>query len=514
MIHPAASDPVLLPTPKKAQFKEGRIPMDSPVIVIPVDEKAIRYGAKLFNETMKTLSGREAIIASGLRKPGQPTIVVAVDPSLKNIPPEGSRIRMTRDDVGGWNILLEARDDRGVLYALLTLRQLLVKENDRLFLVEAEIDDHPSFAIRDFNRDGFNAMPDAPALAEWAAVAKANVVGISHFWPWRKVPDDYWKDVREVGAFARESGAVDMMFYCNPYTDHHKERQINLLDQADLNLFLAHIRTALDLGATKVMVCVDDYTVWDRFTPEERKTFKDLPHAQAFLMNHLYREIRKDYPSVEWYFCPAGPKGGYAGVPTKGSEQARTLEVLAAEIPEDVAIVWTGPVVRSRKITAAEIDAWSRAAGGRKPFLWDNTIYAHYQPLFVETFLNPFRNDFPADMAQRMNRGIHINGAAGTERIKLSLLTAGDYLWNPERYDPGKSLATAMRIAAGEAAVPLLERFREEALAAIRASKKKGADAEALAAKAVKTLDDLDGVTSNRNLTEELRTFLSKQTKR
>ena len=71
-----------------------------------------------------------------------------------------------------------------------------------------------------------------------------------------------------------------------------------------------------------------------------------------------------------------------------------------------------------------------------------------------------------------------------------------------------------MRIAAAEAPVPLLERFREEALAAIRASKKKGAAAEALAAKAVKTLDDLDGVTSNRNLTEELRTFLSKQTKR
>lgn len=519
----------IIPAPREVVMGKEKIPLFSnqatTSIVLPNNPpKAIKFGADYLNKALKALSGREASLSDSGK--GGTRIIVATkdDPTVKMIvesvpllskeaSAEGYAIRMIKDGER-WNIYAVGCSARGALYALETLSQLLIKEGNDLFLASADIVDWPSFAVRDFNRDGYDALIDAPALAEWALKYKVNVVGICHFWPWRNVPEEYWKNAKTVFNLARETGAFDAMFYCNPYAEYHKETQIDLLNKSDVDLFLNHIRTALDAGATKVMVCVDDFTVWKKFTAEEKGKFGNLETAQAHLMNLVYKEIRKDYPRIEFYFCPAGPQGGYAGVPKAGSVQEKTLRQLAESIPEDVAIVWTGPTVRSRSIRSAEIDLWIKAAKGRKPFLWDNTIYAHYQPTFVATFLNPFKNDFPVDLPSRLNRGIHINGAnAGSEIVKLSLLTAADYLWNAEGYNAGESLKKAMAATAGASSVSSLLHFRDDALAAIKAAKAKQAQAPELKAKALETLKSLSATTSNAKLALDLEKFLDGQMK-
>lgn len=61
-------------------------------------------------------------------------------------------------------------------------------------------------------------------------------------------------------------------------------------------------------------------------------------------------------------------------VPTEytGTRSTSYLDALAAGVPDDVPIGWTGEYVVNDSITVADADARAAALGGRKPFIWDN----------------------------------------------------------------------------------------------------------------------------------------------
>jgi hyaluronoglucosaminidase len=61
-------------------------------------------------------------------------------------------------------------------------------------------------------------------------------------------------------------------------------------------------------------------------------------------------------------------------VPTEyvGTRPSPQLDALAAGVPSDVPIAWTGRAVVNDAITVADASARARALGGRSPLLWDN----------------------------------------------------------------------------------------------------------------------------------------------
>lgn len=61
-------------------------------------------------------------------------------------------------------------------------------------------------------------------------------------------------------------------------------------------------------------------------------------------------------------------------VPTEyvGTRSSPQLEALAAGVPDDVPIAWTGRAVVNDAITIADAEARAAALGGRPPLLWDN----------------------------------------------------------------------------------------------------------------------------------------------
>jgi hyaluronoglucosaminidase len=61
-------------------------------------------------------------------------------------------------------------------------------------------------------------------------------------------------------------------------------------------------------------------------------------------------------------------------VPTEyvGTRRSGHLDALAAGVPGDVAIAWTGRAVVNDRITVADAQARAAALGGRRPLLWDN----------------------------------------------------------------------------------------------------------------------------------------------
>lgn len=103
-------------------------------------------------------------------------------------------------------------------------------------------------------------------------------------------------------------------------------------------------------GATLVLLTLDDIP----FGGEAQG------HAHARLTTWLHRHL--------------GSRAEVALIPTEYVGVARSpyLDALAAGVPEEVPIGWTGRAVVNDTITVADAEARAAALGGRRPLLWDN----------------------------------------------------------------------------------------------------------------------------------------------
>jgi hypothetical protein len=130
-------------------------------------------------------------------------------------------------------------------------------------------------------------------------------------------------------------------------------------------------------------------------------------------------------------------------------------------MPDNVYIIWTGPNVRSRKITLQDLNDWTELLNGRVPFLWDNTIYSHFSftstPLFTA-----YKNELPLDFHKHTaGNGMFLNCDANLENTRVAVITANDYWWDPENYNSEKSLNTAMENYYGKKYLKLLFDFKD-----------------------------------------------------
>ena len=84
------------------------------------------------------------------------------------------------------------------------------------------------------------------------------------------------------------------------------------------------------------------------------------------------------------------------------------LGYIGKNMPENVKIIWTGPNVRSRKISQTDIDEWKSLLNGRLPFLWDNTLYSHH-PFTAAPLFTAYSNDFPDEFNyQTDSKGMYL----------------------------------------------------------------------------------------------------------
>ena len=134
------------------------------------------------------------------------------------------------------------------------------------------------------------------------------------------------------------------------------------------------------------------------------------------------------------------------------------MKELTALIPQEIAIIWTGPTVRSLSLDMADLHRY-RDLIGRWPMLWDNTLYARnletevyggyttYYPGKVRmcNLFEPLDTDRPADFHE-LNDGRHmyVNGAAESEVYRIKFATVADYEWNTSAYIPELSLWKAL----------------------------------------------------------------------
>jgi hyaluronoglucosaminidase len=181
---------------------------------------------------------------------------------------------------------------------------------------------------------------------------------------------------------------------------------------------------------------------------EDKKTFKSLAEAQAYLANKLLKFLRSNDPETVLILCPTQ----YTGI-----SSTPYLKTLGSNTDQNVFIMWTGSKVCSPKISSRHADGFG-AAIRRKPFIWDNYPVNDYNRFRL--FLGPLRGR-SKDLYKHVS-GFVANPMNEAESSKIPLLTIADYLRDPENYEPERSWKQALRKVGGERAYKYLRTFGEQ----------------------------------------------------
>ena len=446
----SAEIPSLLPVPKRIAARGGRVRI-AQIRCVSDHAPAIRQGLAHLRARVAGLAPRG--LPSNDDGPALWLGTRADLPKLSNLlrreatPPD----EMCRPD-GYWIHCAKANgrdvvvclgyDQRGCYYGIQTLIQLLRKDGDRVSIPRVEIVDWPSFRVRLVKNSASRGDPRVvEMLARTLPQYKINVYalqfhGSRRSGTWREPSERYVTNIRTVGRIARDTGVLEPALFLCPFF----RPKIDTSKQEDVDVYVERLRWGLRQGFRWVEVDFNDWGTWETLNEAERAKFRDLGEYMAHLTNAAYRGVRKEFPDAGVIVCPT--TRWYRG------HAKPELITLCKLIPEDVLVYWTGPVTRSRYITDRHIQDWAKATG-RKPFLWDNTIYAHFQPYWVGYALNPFWNSFPKNLPDLLEGGIHLNSSA-TELYLPGMMTFADYAWNPEAYDPERSIRTALRLCWGD----------------------------------------------------------------
>jgi len=381
-------------------------------------------------------------------------------------------------------------------YAAATAIQLF--EADQAIYHNATVVDYPDFLGRSYVfknwKNSAEQQNDLNAMSRLSRY-KFNKVYLG-FYPrankWLQMGDLFNRGIKDAGQWCRESGVMSLAMMVNPYSHLGFEPSIESLGKQlrytwthgspqSLAMLKSLYKPALNAGAETIMLQSDDsvpHTGRNRqnyslYTAEDKARFVTLQNAQAYVINKLKQWIDGEYPGTRLEYCP--PWYSNEHIDRSNGKAESYFHDLVFQIPRDVAIIWTGPTIRSLSIDMADLYRY-RALIGRWPMLWDNTLYArnlealnysgypaHYPgKVRMCNLFEPYDTYLPEDF-QKYNHGrqMYTNGAASSEVYKIKYATVADYEWNTAAYNPELALWKALTRTYGQPVAEKLLHFND-----------------------------------------------------
>ena len=287
------------------------------------------------------------------------------------------------------------------------------------------------------------------------------------------------RELHELAERCRNSG-LDLWMGIRPVG-------ISYADDDDADRVARTVAAYREIGAARVVLLADDIPAALDASAADR--FGTLAEAHAWLVATLLD--RAGIEARDLAFVPTDYHGG-------GSAY---LEHLGKAVHPEVDLCWTGSGVFAATITATEATAIA-AVLRRPPLIWDNYPVNDEHDRH-DLRIGPIRGRDGAML--REVRGVLINPAMEPEISRVSLLTWGELLRDPEAYDPIAAFRRALTRVTGDeddaAAVAVI------AAAHDRSVLDQGwrAPSSAALAEAVSRLSRL----RNRRLAAELSPFVS-----
>ena len=393
-------------------------------------------------------------------------------------------------------VFLDGESPLARYYAAATAIQLF--EADKAVYHNATVVDYPDFLGRSYVfknwKNSEELQNDLNSMSR-LSLYKLNKVYLGHNRRgaiWFQVDDLFRRGIEDAGKWCRENGVMSLAMMVNPYS--HLGFEPSSLDLSDqlrytwthgspqsLEMLKNLYKPALNAGAETIMLLADDsvpHTGRNRqnyalYTAEDKARFVTLQNAQAHVINKLKQWIDREYPGTRLEFCP--PWYSNEHVDRSDGKAENYFKDLIFQIPPDVAIIWTGPTVRSLSIDMADLYRY-RSFIGRWPMIWDNTLYArnhesrnyggypaHYPgKVRMCNLFEPFDTYRPKEFQKYSDgRQMYTNGAASSEIYKIKYATVADYEWNTAAYNPELALWKALTKTYGRPVAEQLLRFND-----------------------------------------------------
>ncbi len=519
----------IIPTPKRIQwlndvvFYDEKLPNSHlPLIVLPENPAAADFtAAKILQQKIRSVLGR--VMPSNRFDETLPRIVgknisfqnmldaklifsIGINRTHQKIQPrlplnaisdkqQGYIIKAAQ--VGNTHIVfLTGTTPLGNFYAAATAIQFF--EADKAVYHNATVVDYPdflgrSYVFKDWKNSG-ELQNDLNSLSR-LSLYKLNKVYLGFNRPnekWHQSDDLYRRGIEAAGKWCRESGVMSLAMMVNPYShlgfETSAERFSDQLrytwthgSPASLEMLKGVYKPALNAGAQTIMLLADDSVPhagrnpqnYSLYTSEDKKRFVTLQNAQAHVINKLKQWIDSEYPGTRLEFCP--PWYSNEHIDRSEGKAESYFKDLTFQIPRDVAIIWTGPTVRSLSIDMADLYRFSSLIG-RWPMIWDNTLYArnletqnyggypaHYpRKVRMCNLFEPYDTYRPKEFQKYSDgRQMYTNGAADSEVYKIKFATVADYEWNTAAYNPELALWKALTKTYGRLVAEQLLRFND-----------------------------------------------------
>jgi len=377
---------------------------------------------------------------------------------LPALPPQGHVVRMVkRGDTR--HIVAAGTDDKGVFYAAASLVQMMGLSDGTLVLRTFDLLDEPAFTYR--AGGDYGAISDD--LLAQIALSKCSTYSVQHRSWWRlagpEVPGvkgrpPFRVGMERMGRFVERTGVMDLMLLLHIYVPGGRPLDqtgavFDITDDADIEDLTRRLRWLYDTGVKIQMVCVDDYVdvaneAYDCKTQAERDRFGSIGKAHGYLMRRLWDALRPTCPDLKLSIV-AGPYSlSHLGSQVTVKAGRQYLRDMAREMPQEVAVVWTGPRITSPTISREDWQEYSRLVLGLPLYIWDNNQGRLPIPKYDVSFYKGIENDSAWGL---MYQNAHF---AGWPHTMVSHLAANDYMWNPAAYDVEASHREAVAKAFGE----------------------------------------------------------------
>lgn len=347
----------------------------------------------------------------------------------------------------GNKIIAAGVDTRGTFYAAATLYQSIGAPDGQLLLRVADLDDWPVWTHRYY---ATYILPDEADML-FMALNKLSGLLIQRRSEWRNIkPDEkikskYYNNTGEalsyINAFKTSYGLLDTMFLFNIYA--RSTQHLNIADKQDVQQLINTCKYIAESGIDHIVIAADDFTHYEcgHYTcsyPEEKKQFNDsIGKAHGFLMRKINNAILPLFPEIKLAFVPAAYSLFHDAIASTSSNK-RYLRDMAAELPANWFVVWTGPLIRSWEITRNDFLIWQQRINNKQSsYVWDNTGY----PPIIKRWTTKLYNGFATD-----SHGIYfLNGDLFGRLYRMPFnLSANDYLWNPKGFKERESYHDAV----------------------------------------------------------------------
>ena len=476
----------ILPTPQKADYREEFLSMKNVAIIVGDDvvnpvplvevltDRIQRYGGAA-EATADPQEAHTAIVSLGDTKLASQAKGVPAVPNRE----QGYVLHATNGQ-GKPLIVLKGHDRLGLLWAISSLAQLVHWRDGQTRARAATVEDYPRGLNRGYIHSGSDMMFFGPSKGKYKgqigydlAEDRQFLVFCKYNMPvYNRSTPAAWNDWKYPGQwpagkriptpelFGQALTPLGINWYASihPHTGNPDNKLCG--DEETIEAILGYARR-MEAAGGHLGIILDDV----RFPihPYDMEKFGTAREADTYIITNVFRRLKKEYPKARMIVCPPfyyGPVGRVS--PEYGEPRDPYLRMIGEKWPQEIDICWTGQQVNGMPLAKKIYVEWITRLIGRKPSLWQNSAvtwyrayYYHYGAEAIKTLRDLYWDGF-IEGIQWYGFNSHMPDRCIANAI------AADFMWNPDAYDPEKSVREAARKMVGTEAWALMREFSEQ----------------------------------------------------